>query len=115
MHPLPGGDCTHQATGHLSCSDLGSHKTQAQPSLRLCGEPENQNLSGSDLGRTHNPGPASDSSWQINLEHEQCRLGKHRRHERGKPSVTETLRALPTHASDICLQYSSLPTEGLNN
>ena len=23
MHPLPGGDCTHQATGHLRYSDLG--------------------------------------------------------------------------------------------
>ena len=32
---------------------------------------------------------------------------------RGKPSVAQTRRALPTHASDICLQYSSLPTAQL--
>ena len=28
----------------------------------------------------------------------------------GKPSVVHPLQALPTHASDICLQCSSLPT-----
>ena len=28
----------------------------------------------------------------------------------GKPSAAETLQALPTHASDICLQFSSLPS-----
>ena len=32
----------------------------------------------------------------------------------GKPSVAQTLRALPTHASDICMQCSSLPTAQLN-
>ena len=38
------------------------HKTQAQPSLRLWGVPENLNLSGLDLGSARNPGPALDSS-----------------------------------------------------
>ena len=33
---------------------------------------------------------------------------------RGKPSVAESLRALPTHTSDICLQRPSLPTAQLN-
>ena len=33
---------------------------------------------------------------------------------RGKPSVAQTLRALPTHASDVCLQYSTLPTAQRN-
>ena len=32
----------------------------------------------------------------------------------GKPSVAETLRVFPTHASDICLQGPSLPTARLN-
>ena len=32
------------------------HKTQAQPSVPLCGVPENLNLSGVDLGSTCNPG-----------------------------------------------------------
>ena len=54
-------------------------KTQAQPSLRLCGVPKNLNLSGLDLGSALNPGPASDSSRQSNLEPKQCRLGKHTR------------------------------------
>ena len=31
-----------------------------------------------------------------------------------KPSVAQTLWALPTHTSDICLQCSSLPTAQLN-
>ena len=49
------------------------HKTQAQPSLRLGGVPENLNLSGLDLGSACNPGPASASTWQRNLEPGQCR------------------------------------------
>ena len=39
------------------------HKTQAQPTLCLCGLPENLNLSSLDLGSTRNPGPALDSSF----------------------------------------------------
>ena len=60
------------------------HKTQAQPSLRLCGVPENLNLSSLDLRSACKPEPASDSSQQSNLESEQCRLGKHTRREWGK-------------------------------
>ena len=85
-----------------------------QPSLHLWGVLENLNLSGLDLGSARNPGPASDSSQQSNLEPEQYRLGKHTRHEWGQTNVTQTLRALPTHASDICLQCSSLPAAQLN-
>ena len=59
-------------------------KTRAQPSLSLCGGPENLNLSGLDLGSAYKPGPASDSSRQSNLGPEQCRLGKHTLHERGQ-------------------------------
>ena len=48
----------------LSCAaqTWEGHKTQAQPSLCLCGVPENLNLNALDLGSTHNPGPALDSS-----------------------------------------------------
>ena len=63
------------------------HKTQAQPSLHLCGVPKNLNLSDLDLGSALNPGPASDSSQQSNLEPEQGRLGKHTCHERGPNPV----------------------------
>ena len=68
--PSTGGDDTHQTPGHLSCSDLGRRKTQAQPSLHFCGVPENLNLRGLDLGSTGKPGPESDSSQQSNLESE---------------------------------------------
>ena len=60
------------------------HKIQAQPSLHLCGVPENLNLSGLDLGSAYNSGPASDSSRQSNLEPKQCSLGKHKHHKRGQ-------------------------------
>ena len=59
-------------------------KTQAQPSLRLCGVPENLNLSSLDLGSACNPGPASDISQQSNLDPEQCRLAKHICREQGQ-------------------------------
>ena len=58
------------------------HKMQAQPSLCLWGIPKYLNLSGLDLGSAYNPGPASDSSRQSNLEPKQCRQGKHTHHER---------------------------------
>ena len=38
------------------------HKTQAQPSLCLCGVPEKLKLSSLDLASAHNPGHALDSS-----------------------------------------------------
>ena len=84
--PPPGGDCARQAPGHLSSSDLGRAQNAGptQVSLHLCGVPENLNLSGVDLGNACNPGPASDSSWQSNLEPERCRLGKQTRREWGQ-------------------------------
>ena len=57
---------------------------QAQLILRLCGVPEYLNLSGLDLGSAYNPGPASDSSWENNLEPKHCRQGKHTHCERGQ-------------------------------
>ena len=57
-------------TWYLSCLDLGRHKMQAKTSLHLSGAPEYLNLSGLDLGSACNLGPASDSSWQSNLEPE---------------------------------------------
>ena len=72
----------------------GRHKTQAQPSLRLCGVPENLNLSSLGLGSACN--------------------SEHMRREWVKPRVAGTLRVLPTHASDICLQCPSLPAAQLN-
>ena len=56
------GDCVPQASGRLSCSDLGRAKNAGPSSLPLYGLPENLNLSGLDLGSAPNPGPTSDSS-----------------------------------------------------
>ena len=75
LQPPTGGNCACQALGHLSCSDLGRAQNAGPTKSVFCGVPKNLNLSG-------NPGPASDSSWQSNLEPEQYRLGKHTRCER---------------------------------
>ena len=80
--PSTGDHYACQVPGHLSCSDLGWCKTQAQPNLRLCRV--SKNLRGLDLGSAYNPGPTSDSSQKSNLESEQCRLGKHTHHEWGQ-------------------------------
>ena len=46
---------------------------QVQPSLCLCGVPENLNLSNLVLGNAPYPGPTSESSQQSNLEPDKCR------------------------------------------
>ena len=109
------GQCTRQAPGHLSYSDLR---------------------------RAQNTCPAEFvplwSMWE--LEPEQLRPGKCMKPRacfgqfpcrptwslssvdpesthamsQGKLSVVQTLPALPTHTSDICLKSSSLPTAQLN-
>ena len=84
MHSPTGGDCAHQAPGHLSCSDLRKAQNAGPTKYALCGVSENLNLSGLELGSACNPGCTSDSFWQSNLEPEQGRLGKHTRRERGQ-------------------------------
>ena len=108
------GQCTRQAVVTWATRTCKGHKMHAQPILCLCGVLENPNLTSLDLENAQNPGPTLDSSLQSNLEPEQCRPGKHTHRELGKPSVVHTLQALPTHASNICLQCSSLPTAQLN-
>ena len=83
--PMGGrGNCTHQTPGHLSFSDLGRAQnedlTKSAP-LWTTREPEPEWL---NLGSACNPGPATDSSPQSNLEPEQCRLGKYTRCEQGQ-------------------------------
>ena len=51
------GECAHQESGGLSCSDPGRAQSSG-----LCGVPKNLNLSSLDLGSAYNPGPALDSS-----------------------------------------------------
>ena len=75
---------THPTPSHLSCSDLGRAQnagpTESAP-LRPTRVPKPEWLT---LGSAYNPGPASDRSWQNNLEPKQCRQGKHTRRERGQ-------------------------------
>ena len=83
--------------------------TKPRPNrLCLCGLPENLNLSSLDLGSAHNPGPALDSScratWSLSSVDQESTLAV----SGDKPSVAQTLRTLPTHASDVRLQCSSL-------
>ena len=51
---------------------------------QVCASEEYLNLNGLDLGSAQNPGLASDSSWQSNLEPKQGRQEKHTRRERGQ-------------------------------
>ena len=68
---------------------------KAQPSLRLCGVPKNLFLSSLDLESACNPGPASDSSQQSNLEPEQYRLEKHTCYERGQTQCGRDIVSTP--------------------
>ena len=73
---------------------LGPGKCTEHRPNRVCAVVEYLNLSSLDLGSTYKPGPASDSSWQSNLEPKQCRQGKHTRHEWGQtqcgPDIVST-------------------------
>ena len=61
MHPPPRESALPKHLVAGAARTWEGHKTQAQPSLRLWGVPENRNLSGLDLGSARNPGPALDS------------------------------------------------------
>ena len=77
MQPPTGGYCARQAAGHLSCSDLErAQNAGPNKSAPLWSTPESE-PEHLDPGSACNPGSTSDSSWQSNLEPEQCRLGKH--------------------------------------
>ena len=71
-------------------------------------EPEPERLTS---GSARNSGPAPcRATWSLSsIDRESTHAVS-----RGKPSVAETLQALPTHSSDICLQRPSLPTAQLN-
>ena len=114
MHPPPGESVLAKHLVAWAGWTWEEHKTQAQPSLCLCGVPKNLNLSSLDLGSACNPGPTLDSCPAEQPEPEQCRLGKPTHHERGQTKCSETLRALPTLTSGICLRCSSLPTARLS-
>ena len=110
LHPI-WGECAHQAPGRLCCPDLGRAQNAGPTvSVPLCNtrepEPEQRRPWKCKQPRAHFrqfPCRATWSLSSINWESTHSMSG-------GKPSVAQTLQALPTHASDICLQCSFLPT-----
>ena len=111
----PWGECAPQAPGHLSGWNLGRAQnagpTESVP-LWSTREPEPKRLRPGNC--THPrarsrqfPCRATWSLSSVDRESTHAVSG-------GKPSVAQTLQALPTHASDICLQGSFLPTTQLN-
>ena len=109
------GECAHQAPGCLGCSDLGRAQnagpTESVP-LWSSQEPELEWLRPGKCTqpRAHFAQFPCRPTWSLSSgdrESTHAMSGV-------KPSVAQTLRALPTHASDICLQYSSFPTAQLN-
>ena len=90
-----GGNKSQASTGGDCAWTWDGHKAQAQPSLRLCGVPENLNLSGLDLGSACNPGPPQTvpgrATWSLSsVDGESTQAVG-----RGTPSVAESLRAQP--------------------
>ena len=108
--PSTGGNYARQAPGHLSCSDLGREQnagpTKSAP-LWSIWEPEPEQL---------RPGKCMQTRARIRqFPEEQPRVWADWKSTHtvsgDKPSVAESLWA---HASDICLQCSSLPKARLN-
>ena len=109
------GECTHQAPRHLSCSDLGRAQnagpTKYVP-LWSTREPEPEQLRPgkcTQLRARFRQFPCR-ATWSLSSVDRESTGAV----SEGKPSVVQTMRALPTNASDICLQCSSLPTAQLN-
>ena len=113
--PSPPGESAHQAPGHLSCSDLGRAQnagpTESVP-LWSTREPEPDRFRPGKCmqPRVHFRQFPCRATWSLST------VDQENTHtvNRGKSSVAKTLRALPTHASDICLQCCPLPTGQLN-
>ena len=108
--PPTGGDCARHAPGHLSCWDLGrvenAGPTESVP-LWSTQEPEPEWLRPGKCMQPRAcfrqfPYRATWSLGSVDWESTHAVSG-------GKPSMAETLRALPTHTSDICSQCSSPP------
>ena len=112
-HGWPGTERSPSAWSPEQHGRKKGTKHTAHLGLCPCGAPEN--LSGLDLGSAWNAGSTWDSAlaehpgvwavwtWEVHITLD-C----------GKPSVSHLLKALPTHASSVCLQYPSLSAAQLN-
>ena len=107
--------CACQAPGHVSCLDLGwvlkAGPTESAP-VWSTREHESEWLR-----------PGKCTQCRARFRQFPCRAtwrlssvdwDSTHTVSRGKLNMAETLRAIPTHASDICLQCSFLPTARLN-
>ena len=111
----PLGQCACQAPGHLSCSDLGRAQDAGpikSAPLWSTWEPEPEQLRPGKCTKPRArfgqlPCRATQSLSSADWESTHAVSW-------GKPSVIHMLRALPTQASDICLQCPSRPTAPLN-
>ena len=115
MHCPPGECVLAKPPGHLSCSDLGRAQntgpTKSAP-LWNTQKPESEQLRPGKCTQPRAcfrqfPCRATWSLSSVDWENTHAM-------SKGKPSVAETVQALPTHASDLCLQGSSLPAAQLN-
>ena len=108
-------ECTCQAPGRLSWSDLGrAQKVGPTESAPLWSTREHE-LECLRPGKCRQPRACFSQSpcratWILSSVDRESTYTV----SRGKPSVAKTLWALPTHVSDICLQCYSLPTARLN-
>ena len=110
MHHPTWGECAHQAPGHLSWSDLGRAQNAGPPNsvpLWITWKPEPEQLSPVRFKqpRAHLRQFPCRATWSLSSVDQESTHAM----SRCKPSVAQTWWALPTHASDICLQCSSLP------
>ena len=107
------GECTPQAPDHLSWLDLGrtqnTGQTESVP-LWSTYKPERLRNGKCTQPRARLRQLPCRATWSLSSVDQESTHAV----SRGKPSVAQTLRALPTHASDICLQCSSLATVQLD-
>ena len=109
------GECALQVPGHLSCSDLGRAQNSGPTESMLLwstreSEPEWHRSEKCTQPKVHLRQFPSRATRTLNSVNQESTHTV----SRSKPSVGKTLQALPTHASDICLQCSTLPTPQLN-
>ena len=112
VHKTHGPPGTVHSPSIWSPEQLGPGKgTKHIAHLSVCPWRVPENLSGLDLGSIWNSGPTWDSAlmehpgaWAVWTLEVHTTLGC------GKHSMVHPLQALPTHASDICLQCPSLST-----
>ena len=113
MHSPPGETALTKHLVTWAAWTWEAHKTQVQPSLCLCGVPENLNLRGLDLGSQTTQGPLQTVPQQSKLEPEKCRQGKRMSREQGQTQYCQDTVSTP-HTSQWYLFAVFLPPHSTN-